>query len=302
MTERTYGQTAIAWGLVLLTLISGCVKDHAALHYLGEENLDYYRESATQIDFSDVQQESPEQVIATHEPRTVNSRHHDEIWELPISEAILIALQNNRVIRQNGAFMNPGNALFTNPERVSSVYDPAIQESGVLFGGRGVESALAAFDARWDTSMLWGRDSRFLNSAATPGAFGTAETGNFNTTLSKSFGYGGQIALSHDVDYLGTNSTGAMFPSSYAGRMTAQYRHPLLAGAGTEFTRIAGPITQSFGGITGVTQGVVIARINQDVTLADFEASVRNLVLDVENQYWDLYLAYLQYDTAVNAR
>ncbi|HUG20501.1 MAG TPA: TolC family protein, partial [Planctomycetaceae bacterium] len=47
---------------------------------------------------------------------------------------------------------------------------------------------------------------------------------------------------------------------------------------------------------------VVIARINQDVTLADFEASVRNLVLDVENQYWDLYLAYLQYDTAVNAR
>jgi outer membrane protein TolC len=302
MTDRASRHPELTWLLIFLTFLPGCVRDSSALHYLGEESIQYYRDAVSQIDYPDVDQESPEQVIATQEPRTINSRAHDEIWEMSLSEAVLLAMQNNRVIRDNGTFMSPFNALFSNPARVPSVYDPAIQASGVLFGGRGVESALAAFDARWDTSMLWGRNSQFLNVAATPGAFSTAETANFNTSLSKAFGYGGQMSLSHDVNYLGTNSQTALFPSSYFGSLSASYRHPLLAGAGTEFTQIAGPITQSFGGITGVTQGVVIARINQDITLADFEASVQALVLDVENLYWDLYLSYMQYDTAVNAR
>ena len=33
---------------------------------------------------------------------------------------------------------------------------------------------------------------------------------------------------------------------------------------------------------------IVLARINQDISLAQFESSVRNLVLDIENTYWDL--------------
>ena len=56
-----------------------------------------------------------------------------------------------------------------------------------------------------------------------------------------------------------------MFPSAYRGNVQAQYRHPLLAGSGTEFTRIAGPINPNFGAITGVSQGVLIARINNDI-------------------------------------
>ncbi|MFZ9092765.1 MAG: TolC family protein, partial [Planctomycetaceae bacterium] len=76
-----------------------------------------------------------------------------------------------------------------------------------------------------------------------------------------------------------------------------------MAGAGTEFTRIAGPIRPGFGAIAGVSQGVVIARINQDITLADFELSVRNALRDIEYAYWDLYLAYRVYDaTAASHR
>ena len=104
------------------------------------------------------------------------------------------------------------------------------------------------------------------------------------------------------MNYLGSNQFGLLFPSSYSGYVRAEYRQPLLAGAGVEYTRIAGPIAYSFRGITGTDQGVVIARINQDISLIQFEASIRDLVKDVEKSYWDLYLKYRLYDTAVTAR
>jgi outer membrane protein TolC len=47
---------------------------------------------------------------------------------------------------------------------------------------------------------------------------------------------------------------------------------------------------------------VVIARINNDISIADFEANVRNLLKDVEDLYWDLSLAYRAYDAEVVAK
>ena len=125
--------------------------------------------------------------------------------------------------------------------------------------------------------------------------FNVQDTAAFNTSLSKSFANGGQATVSHTVNYL--NQQGSP-PSTYAGNVQVGYRHPLLAGSGTEFTRIAGPITRSFGGITGVSQGVVIARINNDLVLCDYENALRNLTKDIEDAYWDLYLAYRTFDTA----
>jgi len=106
-----------------------------------------------------------------------------------------------------------------------------------------------------------------------------------------------------------------MFPSHFTSRPGSgqdpglptfgiEYRHPLWAGAGTEFTRIAGPINSrtTIQNVPAVNQGVVIARIRTDISLADFEAAVLNLIRDVENVYWDLYLAYRTYDAEVVAR
>jgi outer membrane protein TolC len=75
----------------------------------------------------------------------------------------------------------------------------------------------------------------------------------------------------------------------------------LLAGSGVDFTRVAGPTNPAFGSIAGVSQGVSIARINQDLSLADFEIAVRTALRDIENSYWDLYLSYRLYDTSVTA-
>jgi outer membrane protein TolC len=44
--------------------------------------------------------------------------------------------------------------------------------------------------------------------------------------------------------------------------------------------------------IRGENVRFVLARTNDDVALGDFEASVRNLVCDVERAYWDLYYQY----------
>jgi outer membrane protein TolC len=47
---------------------------------------------------------------------------------------------------------------------------------------------------------------------------------------------------------------------------------------------------------------VLITRINTDVSLADFEASVTQLVADVENAYWELFFAYRDLNAKLAAR
>ncbi|MEX0700672.1 MAG: TolC family protein [Planctomycetales bacterium] len=293
--------------LALVAMLPGCLGPNEKLWYLGDADLNYYEQASLEVAHASVDPPVPEEVELGTRPRTLTDRTKDEIWDMTLAEAIQIALSNAEVIRSRGQFRSPGNPLLANPQTAPSVYDPAIQETGVLFGTRGVESALAAFDTTFTTSMIWGRNEQVQNNAffgggLAPGNTLAQETGDFDVGLSKTFATGGQLNLTHNWDYLGSNVPGQLFPSSYRGGVGANYRHPLWAGSGTEFTRIAGPITQQFGGLSGVTQGVVIARINGDITVAEFEENVRNLVRDVEDLYWELYLQYRLYDTAVTTR
>ncbi|RMG40758.1 MAG: TolC family protein [Planctomycetota bacterium] len=289
-------------GLAGLLWIAGCLQIARPERLWENVDAQHYIEKSTQIASAAVDSDVNEQIDFRSPPHTVLDRQRLEIRDISLQEAIHTALANSEIVRTRSQF-GPGVSL----ERAASVYDPAIQATGVLFGGRGVEAALSDFDAQLNTAMIWGRNETGLNNFVQGQGLGAgstfvSETGNFTAQLSKNFAYGGQFALQHNVNYLGTNSPSQLFPSSYSGFVQAQYRHPLLAGAGTEFTRIAGPITNSFRGISGVTQGVVIARINQDLSIADFQIAVRQLVKDVEDLYWDLYLAYRNYDTAVTAR
>ncbi len=79
------------------------------------------------------------------------------------------------------------------------------------------------------------------------------------------------------------------------------YTQPLWAGSGVEFTRIAGVVNNQFAAVTGVSQGVAIARINDDISFGAFELSALILLRDTENTYWNLYLQYRLYHTAVVA-
>lgn len=306
---RRHWEIATASIVAMASLVSlggGCAKSRLDVSYQGDPNVSYYRGYANQVDFPTVDLPHAPEVIGSRSPITVRNQQDLQVYDLSLQEAVQSALRNSEIIRSAGTFLALGNNIYTNPNGMPSIYDPAIQESGVLFGGRGVEAALADFDARFQTSMLWGRNEQPQNNVFFGGGLVGAnaliqETGNFSSSLSKSFAHGGAISLNHNVNYLGTNAP-SLFPSAYSGNFQIQYQLPLLAGAGTEFTRVAGPIGQSFGGLTGVSQGVVIARINNDISIADFELSIRNMIKEVEDAYWDLHLAYQQFNVAVQAR
>ena len=287
------------WGLLLCAAV-GCSQSLKPLRYLGDTQLGYYKDVTNGIAYSDVSEPTPEQVTQAEPPHTLTDPvSKGQTWDLTLTEALHTALANNSIIRARQA-----NALSLG-DRTPSVFDQSIQETGVLFGTRGVEAALSAFDTQFNTAMTWGRAETVANSLFFgPNSSLTLQQDSaaFTSGLRKQFATGGTMSVNHIWNYSGTNAQAQLFPSSYSGNVGASYRQPLWAGAGTEFSRIAGPLNPVFSAITGVSQGVVIARINGDITLADFETNVLNLLRDVEDTYWDLHLAYHSFHTAVEAR
>ena len=299
--------------LAVVIALAGCAGPGRDVTWLGDATLEHYRNREMSLSRpADGPTVSPRKGWK-RPPRTITAPTEDVIRDLGLAEALKLALENNPVIRSRNGFLSPGNAILSSPDRVASIWDPAIQETGVLFGGRGVTAALAAFDPEFTTTMIWGRNETPQNNTFISGGLSSSvgETGNFTSTLRKQLGYGASLSVGHDWSYFGSNipastSVGGgsfnLHPSTYTGNVNVGYRQPLLAGSGTEFTRIAGPVTQQFRGLSGVSQGVLIARINNDLTLTQFEQSAINLVKDVEDLYWELYLAYRKWDAAVTAR
>ncbi len=306
--RRVKAHVAVAGLAAAMSCAAGCGTLGARndeISYHGEAEREWYVGEATKVAHSNFVQETPDDVRFASAPRTIADRRDDVVRELSLGEVIHIALMNNKIVQTGINAPVGGKAIYGNPDNIPSVYDQAIRETGVLFGGRGVEAALSDFDATVQTSLTWGRSSTPINGTAivdglpVPGATSNAETANYSSTISKQFATGASLQFFNNWSYLGTNSQGVLFPSSYTGNSGVAFRQPLLAGSGADFTRIAGPVNPNFGAITGVSQGVLIARINSDITLAGFEASVRDSIRDVQKAYWALYLAYRNYETSV---
>ena len=286
--------------LLMLLPQSGCIFFGAPEDLSDQFQGDYYQQKSTEVAWPDVDQPRAQEAEFASKPHTIDDRHKDVVWDITLEDALHYALSNNKILRTVSG-QTPNNRILTNPEGIPTVYDQAIQESGVLFGRFGVEAALAAFDTQFTSSLVWGRQENPRNTVNPPFS-SVNETANFSSGLSKTFANGGRFRLSHDIDYLKTNANPVpLFPSTYSGSLSASYVLPLWAGSGAEFTRIAGPIDPNFQAIAGVSQGVSIARINTDISLADFEMNVRNMLRDVESAYWDLYLAYCLYDATATA-
>ncbi|MBW3538627.1 MAG: TolC family protein, partial [Planctomycetes bacterium] len=299
--------------LAALVACSGCVSPWSQLHFFQttpfpQSEIAYYKEIATQIAEPVGEPEAhSDAVLASEAPHRIRHPSDADIIDLTLADAIHLSLANSEIIRSSGEFLSPGNTLLRNPEAVSSVFDPAIQDSGVLFGRRGVEAALSDFDAQLTSSITWSRseqvqNNRFLSGGLEPGDTLTEEAAAFTSQLAKPMADGGTFSVEHNWNYTLNNVPSRLFGSAYTGLLRAEYTRPLWAASGTEFTRINGPIGQTITGVTGVSQGVVIARINADITIADFELAVRNLLKDVEDLYWDLALAYRTYDSEVVSR
>jgi len=285
---RAVGATMAA----AISLTVGCAGPRPQFYNPGGDPTYYERRAAQTIDDPTSDETAYQSRIDAEAPRVIHDERQVEYWDLTLQEALGLALQTSDVIH------DLGGRVVVAPNTAPSVYDPAIAESNGQFG---VEAALSAFDAQFSTALFFNKNDRPVNVPGLP-AF-TQDLGVFQAELSKFTAAGGQLFLRNNTTYDSNNNSGQpfgrVFQSAYNNNVEAEFRQPLLQGAGLEVNRIAGP-NASPGFFFG--NGVVLARLNTDIAADDFEARVIDLVSQVEDAYWELGFAYAQLDARRTAR
>jgi outer membrane protein TolC len=313
-------RTIFRWAAVAqicLILFTGChptqpffvAKDHG----LGE-----YLDQAMRIDYADVHVETLPEASQSRVPLGP-SHVPEEFLELSLEDCISFAIQNSKILRVvNGSNQQSGAVaaalLSAGPGQMPSVYDPAITAStantqpltidnngnrvsnrGAIRANQvgGVADALSEFDAQF--SALFGYNTTDRPRNVGPGnpfnpQFFQAVDSNGQAALSKRLATGGVATLRTTTVYSSNNipagGVGRFVPTDYTQAVEAQITHPLMRGRGTLVNRIP----------------VVLAAINEDIQLHEFEANVTNLVKSVEDAYWDLYSGYQIFEANKQAR
>ncbi|TWT52523.1 putative outer membrane efflux protein MdtP [Rubripirellula amarantea] len=232
------------------------------------------------------------------EPMSLEDPSQMPALEMTLEEAISLAVQQSPVLR------NIGGTIVSSPSSTQTVYSPALIANSA---SQGTEAALAAFDADYTQELFWSSTDQPNNRAAgifeqfTPDAT-AGNNATFSGELSKQTATGARFSLRHVVNYVNTNRPGRQFTSDFVGWVEAEWRQPLMQGSGVLYNRIAGPVPTSGYRTPGQYSGVLIARINEDVALADFENGVISLVSDVEQAYWTLAQSYRVLDATVKGR
>ncbi len=237
--------------------------------------------------------------LAAPPPNLLDANQPPKFRDLTLEEAIQTALANSEVLR------DLGGQILRDPEGVHTIHDPAIVSSEPRLG---VEGALSEFDASLAAGFFFQKNDRPLNNqfqalGIPPGANGVPaffqqDVGLYNVEIAKRSAFGTQMALRNVTDYNFNNAPANNAPNLPWGTyIEGEMRQPLLQGAGAIFNRIAGPRSAP-----GLYAGVLLARLNADISLAEFESSVRDLVSNAESAYWELYFAYRDLDAKLAAR
>ena len=276
--------------LVCTQLTSGCgllPQQNQTFH--DSSDLEQFQSVATEIEYPDVE-DVESKVAGTVAPYSLSSKKSPKFSNLTLQKAIRTALSNSTVLR------DLGGTVLRAPEAVSTIHDPAINETHPIYG---VDAALSAFDTTFGASGFFENNDRALNNSFFGGGTRVLiqDLAEMQAELSKQSATGAIYTLRKNVDYDNNNAPGNQFFSAWTVNVEAEFRQPLLQGAGVEYNRIAGP-----NGQPGLNSGVLLARLNTDVALADFEGAIARLVGDVENAYWHLYVAYRELDAKVAAR
>lgn len=216
-------------------------------------------------------------------PLTIsNAAEFDKIeyWDLSLEETISVALSNASVLRDLGA------TVLRAPRLVPTDEMRGIAETDPQFG---MEAALSAFDAQFTAIGKFQNNDRKFNNRFFGGGTNAfqQDTHDYLLQLSKRSATGAEFAVRSVVDYDANNATGNLFPSAWQSQIHIEARQPLMQGGGATFNRIAGP-----GARPGVYNGVLIAKVNNDITATQFRQGTRDYVSNVINAYWDLYFAY----------
>jgi len=323
--QSPYLGATISWILAVLIGLTGC-HPQQPLYLFNDGDLSHYKDMATEIEFPDVELESLGEVNGAMRPFSLENPEPTEIWEMTLEEAIRIGLANSKVIRDLGGQLQVGQALLSpsnaRPDYLiqrggappdATVFDPAIAETNPRFG---VEAALSAFDAQFSAGVVpnvpgsrgsygWSKidEPRNIQVPTDPAIqpfFRTVEQedwGGFRAQVNKTAATGGNFTFTHELLYSDSNLRSRAYPSDWTALIRGEFTQPLLQRAGVQYNRIAGP-----GAIPGFNNGVMIARIRTDISLAEFEYQVQRFVYNLEVAYWNLYRFYRELDAKVVGR
>jgi outer membrane protein TolC len=303
--------------------LAGC---HPTQPYFIRERaeLAHYLDQAQKIEFPDLDINPLPEATQSFEPLSLDNQEY-EFLDLSLEQCLSYALVNSKLIRtipglQRQSIDMAAAILSTPSQQLATVYDPAIiatttspqqlviDQNGnrVLPRGSsranqvgGVEDALSEFDAQFSAFWSYNNTDRPRNVGAgnvfNPQNF-QARDSTGQMALSKRIATGGVVTARSQTIYGFNNipvqslnnpsNFGRAVPSDYTQILEFQVQHPLLRGRGTAINRIP----------------VVLARINEDLSLVEFEERLRNLARDVEYAYWDLYLGYWNVENARIAR
>ncbi len=287
-----------------LTLVASGCAPRQPFYFFEDGDLSHYVGSIQKLEYPDSDQPPLDEAAGAVEPLTLSNPSFDNVWELSLEEAIRTSLENGKVLRNlGGRFASfggprpqtgePAVSLLTSPQQTPTIYDPAITETEPF---RGVEAALALFDAQLTSSLTWERQNRPQNVNPTGALIFQqkllGDQGNWTSGIQKRSATGATWGFANSTIYDNNNSPIREVPATWTTNYDFSFNQPLLQGAGVTYNRIAGP--DPFDNLFGrpLFRGVLLARINADISLADFEAGVRNLISDTEQSYWELYFAY----------
>jgi outer membrane protein TolC len=278
--------------IALLLVTSGCRFGEREFSF-PERQIGPHESLATQIEYPDVESTINPDVAASGRPRAAMDPGELPAWDMSLADAVRMCLAQSEVLR------NLGGTVVRSPGGSQTMFEPALTESDPRAS---VEAALSEFDAQLTSSLFWTKIDRGINQTFSgqflPVLLQRCQS-NFVIELAKTAATGTRFSLRHHMNYDRNEvpNPSLQFPSIYQIDYEMEFRQPLLQGAGVEFNRIAGP-----NAVAGGANGVLLARINTDISLADFEAGVTDLVRDVEQAYWDLYFAYRDLDAKVKGR
>ncbi len=215
-----------------------------------------------------------------HKPDLDSIQYRDST----LDEILQIALHNSDVLRELGG------TILRNPAGIRSRFTNGLVVTNPRFSS---EAALSAFDAQLSASAFFSNNRQLANNPFFSGGANPflQDLHEYTVELSKNTATGSTLALRSVSTFDGNNAPSNTFPNAWQTYLEGEIRKPLLQGGGLQFNRVAGP-----GSTAGVYNGLLIAKVNSDMSQAEFEVTVRNYINDVTNAYWDLYFAYRDLD------
>ena len=206
-----------------------------------------------------------------------------------LDDVLRDGLQHSTVLR------DIGGVILRSPETVRTSLATRLQEADPRYG---MEAALSAFDAQLAASAAFNNIDRIYNNSFFAGG-ATAfkqDLNDYQVELSKRTATGSLLSVRGVNNYDSNNAPANTFYSAWNSWVEGEIRQPLLQGGGLEFNRIAGP-----GSTPGIYNGILIAKANSDINQHDLTIALTDFVSNVENAYWDLYLAYRELDARKKA-